>query len=95
MLCFAKRDDPQQCDQHRKLCIDSCGRLKNVTIPNSVTSIGEEAFSYCSSLTSATISNGVTSIGSYAFYNCKALTSVTIPGSAASTVNLRLKGAKS
>ena len=49
------------------------------TIPNSVTSIGEWAFSDCSSLTSVTIGNGVTSIGESAFYNCSNLTSVTIP----------------
>ena len=53
----------------------------SVTIPNSVTSIENEAFSYCSGLTSVTIPNSVTSIGSYAFYHCSGLTSVTIPNS--------------
>ena len=38
-------------------------------IPNSVTSIGEWAFSECESLTSVTIPDSVTSIGSSAFYN--------------------------
>ena len=48
-------------------------------IPNSVTSIENEAFRGCSSLTSITIPEGVTSIGNYAFYNCSNLTSITIP----------------
>ena len=43
-------------------------------IPNSVTSIGDWAFSYCTSLTSVTIGDSVTSIGSYAFYACQNLT---------------------
>ena len=48
----------------------------SVTIPNSVTSIGEAAFADCSGLTSITIPNSVTSIGNYAFDYCKGLTSV-------------------
>ena len=51
---------------------------KNTKIPNSVTAIGEKAFSYCSGLTSITIPNSVTSIGKGAFENCSGLTSVTI-----------------
>ena len=51
----------------------------NTVIPNSVTSIGEEAFFGCSGLTSITIPDSVTSIGDYAFYDCTGLTSITIP----------------
>ena len=43
---------------------------KNTTIPESVTSIGDGAFSDCSSLTSITIPNSVTSIGDGTFYEC-------------------------
>ena len=53
----------------------------SVTIPNSVTSIENEAFSYCSGLTSVTIPNSVSYIGSSAFEYCSGLTSVTIPNS--------------
>ncbi|MCR5532262.1 MAG: leucine-rich repeat domain-containing protein [Paludibacteraceae bacterium] len=56
----------------------------NTTIPNSVTSIGNLAFSECTGLTSIEIPTSVTSIGQYAFYDCKGLTSVTIPNSVTS-----------
>jgi hypothetical protein len=49
--------------------------LTSVTIPNSVTSIGNYAFYYCNALTSVTIPNSVTSIGDFAFSICPGLTS--------------------
>ena len=54
------------------------------TIPNSVTTIGDNAFNDCYSLTSVVIGDSVTSIGSYAFYGCSSLTSVVIPDSVTS-----------
>jgi len=59
----------------------------SVTIPNSVTSIGESVFSACSGLTSITIPSSVTSIGNSVFYGCSGLTSINIPNSVSSIGN--------
>ncbi|MBQ3082180.1 MAG: leucine-rich repeat protein, partial [Clostridia bacterium] len=55
--------------------------VKNVIIPEGVTSINSSAFYGCSSLTSITLPQGVTSIGYSTFYGCSSLTSITIPHS--------------
>ena len=62
----------------------NCSMLTSVTIPDSITSIGQAAFNGCSGLTSFTIPNSVTSIGNSAFYGCSGLTEVTIPNSVTS-----------
>ena len=67
--------------------IECPGARTSLTIPNSVTSIGNNAFLYCRGLTSITIPNSVTSIGNDAFYYCRGLTSITIPNSVTSIGN--------
>ena len=69
------------------ICDDAfinCESLQSITIPNSVTNIGDYAFGSCKSLQSVTIPNSVTSIGDYAFGWCKSLQSITIPNSVTS-----------
>ena len=53
----------------------------SLTIPNSVTTIGAEAFAHCTELKgSLTLSNSLKTIGNGAFYNCNSLNgSLTIP----------------
>ena len=52
--------------------------IKDLIIPNNVTSIQDFAFLNCSGLTSVTIPGNVTSIGNASFYGCSGLSSVII-----------------
>ena len=63
---------------------DENTEITDLVIPNSVTSIGNNAFSGCKGLTSVTIPNSVTTIEFFAFEGCTSLTSVTIPNSVTS-----------
>jgi len=71
------------------------GNSADYVIPNSVTDIGNYAFSGCTGLTRVTIPNSVTSIGMYAFSDCSGLTSVTIPNSVTSFENHAFSGCSS
>ncbi len=55
--------------------------LREIILPNSVTTIGNRAFEGCSNMESVTIPNSVTTIGSEAFSRCSGLTSIEIPNS--------------
>ena len=57
--------------------------IKDLVIPNTVTSIGNYTFVYCTGLSSVTIPSSVTNIGLYTFYGCSNLNSVYISDLAA------------
>ena len=52
--------------------------IHSVTIPQSVTSIGDYAFSHCEKMDSLTINDATTSIGSWAFDECYKLTTLSL-----------------
>ena len=70
-------------DNSNAIIETSTGKLiagcKNTKIPNTVTSIGADAFYKCYSLTSIKIPESVISIGKSAFEYCYALTGIEIP----------------
>ncbi|MFZ9794475.1 MAG: leucine-rich repeat domain-containing protein, partial [Gemmataceae bacterium] len=67
---------------------NSCTSLTSITIPNSVTTISNYAFSGCASLTSITIPNSVTSFGddiwTFPFSGCTGLTEINVDSGNAS-----------
>ena len=75
-------DNPLSLAKH--LYSDENTEIKDLVIPNGVTSISNWAFYGCYGLTSVTIGNSVTRIGIYAFCDCSSLTSVTIGNSVTS-----------
>ena len=73
-------------------CFCECNGLTSVTIPSSVTSLGNYCFSGCSSLTSVTIPSSVMSLGNHCFSGCSRLISITIPSSVTSLASYCFNG---
>ena len=69
--------------------------LQAVEIGNSVTSIGDRAFSGCHSLSNIVIPESVISIGSYAFNGCSSLSNIVIPESVTSIGSYAFYGCSS
>jgi hypothetical protein len=70
----------ESCDinEDNKGFFEGCSSLFTITIPESVTSIGDKAFYGCSALTSFEMPDSVTEIGSAVFSCCKSLISVKL-----------------
>ena len=56
-------------------------QIKSVTIPDSVTTICDSAFSDCGRLTRVSMGSGVSGIGAFAFYNCCQLSEIEMSDS--------------
>ncbi|MCQ2405496.1 MAG: leucine-rich repeat domain-containing protein [Clostridia bacterium] len=55
------------------------GQFTSVTLPSTLTTLGDKAFYMCRNLESITLPKSVTQIGDYAFYYCDKLKSLDIP----------------
>lgn len=55
--------------------------LTSLTLPSTVTAIGNRSFQYCTRLVTVDFGDSLSSIDFYAFDNCSSLTSVTLPDS--------------
>lgn len=67
--------------------LSNCSNITKVTMPDSLTRIGNGAFVDCKNLKDIVIPDSVTSIGEYAFLRCNSLSSITIPDNVVSIGN--------
>ena len=72
-----------------------CSSLTKMSIPSSVTKIGDYAFEECILLTQISIPSSVTEIGNYSFYKCSSLTKISIPSSVTLIGNGAFRGCSS
>ncbi|MBE6553951.1 MAG: leucine-rich repeat domain-containing protein [Ruminococcaceae bacterium] len=94
LFLMQAKDDGDFCTIHPdtyfiyQKAFDNCDWLTEITIPESVRTIGYSAFNGCSELTTVTIREGTEEIEEYAFASCKKLQQVSLPRSL-TTIRLR------
>lgn len=77
---YSSDNDGVLFDKNKTRLIQAPGGLnKGYTVPDSVTTIDDNAFAFCTKLPSVIIANSVISIGDSAFISCSSMTSVVIP----------------
>ena len=86
---FERYSNPLQYAKH--LYVND-SEIKDLTIPDGVTAIGNSAFAYFRGITSLYIPNTVITIGEKAFLYCEGLTTATIPSSVTSIEQYALAG---
>lgn len=69
--------------------------ITSIWLPDSITAIGEYAFTECTSLTSIAMSQGLTDMGRYAFNSCSALTFIYVPNGVKSVAEGAFSGCSS
>ncbi|EAY17799.1 surface antigen BspA-like [Trichomonas vaginalis G3] len=74
---------------------ESCATLTSITIPDSVTSIGNNAFASCTGLTTVIILSESIQFGSQVFHSCTSLTSVSLPSKVTALPNNLFFGCQS
>ena len=57
----------------------NCKRMEEISISDSITSIGRETFQSCTNLSLIVLPDGITSIANYTFQNCTNLSLIVLP----------------
>lgn len=71
----------KELDSIWKYAFNDCTSLVEISMPNTIVSIGVGSFLGCSNLINVSIPNGVRTIGSAAFEHCRNLSTVNLPDS--------------